>query len=264
MNNQSPLHGECDNLLSLSSSESLPNNKPAGFFTTLDGWATRLCISKIVPAFLVLLCAGLHAEIDLAPLTKAIPEKTAVTPKRQRRLLIFYLRDDAKIIQLANALFTEMGKKTGAFEAAVTKDPRMFEKDRLNVFDAVLFNNTANVERYLLKKEFRDNLLSFVEEGGGVVGLHQALNGGFNIKHENSQLNWPEYSRLLGAKFDKHSWSPNGTWPVAVEDVEHPINAAFADSFHESKGIRFVGSFRIKDELRRFRDFSRKESRVLL
>ncbi len=251
-------------MLSLSFSESLPKNKPAGFHTTLESWAARLCIAKIVPAFLVLLCAGLHAEIDLAPLTEAIPEKTAVTPKRQRRLLVFYLRDDAKIIQLANALFTEMGKKTGAFEAVVTKDPRMFEKDRLNVFDAVLLNNTSNIERYLLRKEYRANLLNFVEEGGGVVGLHQALNGGFNIKHENSQLNWPEYSRLLGAKFDKHSWSPNGTWPVAVEDVEHPVNAAFADSFHESKGIRFVGSFRIKDELRRFRDFSRKESRVLL
>ncbi|MDA0840038.1 MAG: ThuA domain-containing protein [Planctomycetota bacterium] len=211
-----------------------------------------------------LLTTCLRAELDLTSLTKAIPETPSATPERQRRLLVYYIKDDVKIIQLANALFSQMGKKTGAFEAVVSNDSRMFETDRLNVFDAVLFNNTANIERYILKREYRENLLKFVDEGGGVIGIHQALNGGFNLKHQDTELNWPAYSQLLGAKFDNHSWSPNGTWPVAVEDAEHPINAAFADLYHESKGIRFVGTFRIQDELRRFRDFSRKESRVLL
>ena len=46
-------------------------------------------------------------------------------------------------IPTANLAFELMGRKTGAFETVVSRDPEVFRPESLRQFDAVFFNNTV-------------------------------------------------------------------------------------------------------------------------
>jgi hypothetical protein len=70
----------------------------------------------------------------------------------------------------ANDAFALMGHKTGAFETTVSQDPRVFEPESLNRFDAVFFNNT--VGNCFTNKDLRRNLAGIVVGGGGLLGVH--------------------------------------------------------------------------------------------
>ena len=76
----------------------------------------------------------------------AIPTKALVPPRKPRKLLIFDLNvgyGGHASIRTANAAFTRMGQKTGAFATVVSRDPSIFRPDSLRQFDAVFFNNNV-------------------------------------------------------------------------------------------------------------------------
>ncbi|MEJ2704809.1 MAG: twin-arginine translocation signal domain-containing protein, partial [Sedimentisphaerales bacterium] len=63
---------------------------------------------------------------DRQRIEAAIPKKAFATPRRPRKLLIFDLNvgyGGHGSIPAANTAFTLMGKRTGAFETVVSKDP---------------------------------------------------------------------------------------------------------------------------------------------
>ena len=102
---------------------------------------------------------------------QAIPAKAPAAPKQARKLLVFTLNvgygDGHLSIPYANLAFTLMGKKTGAFETVVSRDPEMFRPRTLRQFDAVFFNNT--VGNLFTDAELRRSLLEFVSGGGGLL-----------------------------------------------------------------------------------------------
>lgn len=116
-----------------------------------------------------------------------------------------------------------------------TEDPAWFEAERLAEFDAVVWAlPTGDTLSDLQKASFR----TFVEGGGGFVGLHSA---------GDSSHTWDWYrENLIGAGYRGHPGDPNvrdGT--LHVEDTDHVAtlglpaewNAAdewysFADSVH--------------------------------
>ena len=78
-----------------------------------------------------------------AKIEKAIPAEAPARPKRPRKLLIFdvnvgYGGHPSRFH--ANLAFTLMGKKTGAFETVISRDPAVFERESLEQFDAVFLN----------------------------------------------------------------------------------------------------------------------------
>jgi hypothetical protein len=100
----------------------------------------------------------------------ALPERAPATPKRTRKLLIF----DLNVIYpghpsrfYANLAFQEMGKKTGAFDVVISRDPAVFEKENLAEFDAVFLNNT--VGNLFEDPALRQSLVEFVYGGGGLL-----------------------------------------------------------------------------------------------
>lgn len=117
------------------------------------------------------LCADAGAP---ARIEAALPQKAPAVPKRPRRLLIFDLNvgygNGHPSIPAANEAFTLMGKRTGAFETVVTRDPAIFERESLKNFDAVFLNNT--VGNLFEDPALRQNLLEFVYGGGGLMGVH--------------------------------------------------------------------------------------------
>jgi sugar phosphate isomerase/epimerase/type 1 glutamine amidotransferase len=192
------------------------------------------------------------SQADRARIIAALPDQTPAAPKPARRLLIF----DLNVVYgghpsrfYANLAFQEMGRKTGAFEVAITRDPAVFEKETLSQFDAVLLNNT--VGNQFDDPRLRQNLLEFVYGGGGLMGIHGTTMA-FWRWGENGGDDWPEFGRMLGARGANHRDMQERV-VMKVDSPGHPLMRPFP-----SEG------FELSDEFFRVGDpFSRDRVRVL-
>ena len=201
-------------------------------------------------------CPGAESFIKNAEETRrieqAIPAQAAAKPSKPRRLLIFTLNvgyGGHPSIAYANEAFTLMGRKTGAFETLVSDDPSVFERQSLETFDAVFFNNT--VGNCFTNVSWRRNLQEFVSGGGGLMGVH-GTSVAFTL-WPGAVENWEEFGFLLGARGAAHKESDERVW-IRNEDPRNPVARAF-----EPQGFEF------RDEFFRFGDpYSRNRVRVLL
>ncbi len=195
--------------------------------------------------------AETHQRIE-----QALPEKATVPPAKPRRLLIFnrnieYDGHRASILAGSEA-FKRFGEKTGAFEATISEDPAVFDRDSLRQFDAVFFNN--NIGNTLPEPERRKNLLEFVTAGGGLMGVH-----GTSVAFTKWQWppveDWPEFGHMLGARGANHRGGYlQEPIVMGLDDPSHPLLGAFGGS-----------EYPWTDEIFRFHDpYSRKNVRVLL
>jgi type 1 glutamine amidotransferase/sugar phosphate isomerase/epimerase len=187
---------------------------------------------------------------------KAQPGQATVRPLKPRRLLIFnrnleYDGHRASILAGSEA-FQQFGQRTGAFEATVSEDPALFDRDSLRRFDAVFLNNS--IGSCVAEPERRKNLLEFVTAGGGLMGVH-----GTSIAFMKWQWppveDWTEFGHMIGARGANHR---GGYFqePVvmALDDRDHPLLRVFEGN-----------SYDWSDEIFRFHDpYSRKNVRVLL
>ena len=90
-----------------------------------------------------------------------------------------------------------------------TEDAAVFSGDELAKFDAVIFLNTSGD---ILDAEQKVAFQSYIEAGGGYVGIHSA---------SDTEYNWEWYGGLVGAYFGDH---PAGLAEanILIEDPTHP------------------------------------------
>jgi len=124
-----------------------------------------------------------------------------------------------------------MGKKTGAFDVVISRDPNVFLPDSLKQYDAICFNNTVRLnfspER---TPEICKSILDFVKGGKGIIGIHAATDNFYD---------WPEGQKIMGSYFTAHPWTAGGGWAIKIDEPEHPLMVPF-------KGHK---GFRIDDEI---------------
>ncbi len=181
----------------------------------------------------------------------AIPSKAFAAPGKQRKLLIFDLNvgyGGHGSIPTANLAFTLMGKKTGAFETVISKDPSVFEPDDLKQFDAVFLNNT--VGNLFEDAKLRQSLLEFVYGGGGLMGVH-GTSVAFT-RWPGAHEDWPEFGIMIGARGASHKANDEHVF-IKLDDPDHPVNQPFG-----GKGYDY------KDEFFRVHEpYSRERVRVI-
>ena len=207
-------------------------------------------MKTLIPSFLVVSAAifvvANNPSTEQAPagaaekIAEAMPQDAYAKPEKPRRLLVFSKTNGFrhKSIATGKMLLTEMGKSTGAFEAVISDDLDHFEAGRLATFDAVCFlsttqnvflphpqqmkNMTAEEKDAAMAREGRlkDNLMRFIKDGGGFVGIHAAT---------DTCYEWPEYGRMINGYFDGHPWNANTNVSIKVEPGEekHPLVAMF-------------------------------------
>jgi type 1 glutamine amidotransferase len=185
------------------------------------------------------------APDDLAKITAAMPAKATATPKKPRRLLVFW-RADAILhkngVPAANHAIELLGEKTGAFTADFSRDYEALDSKVLANYDTLVLNSTAHL---VIPDSAKQALLDFARRGGGVVGIHAAI---------DTFRQWPEGAAIVGATFGGHPWGPAGTWAVKIEDPDHPLLRAFGGR-----------NFKIRDELYEMDNpYQRGDRRVLL
>jgi len=134
------------------------------------------------------------------------------------------------------------GEKTGAFRTDFTRDYAAFDPKVLANYDAIVMNSTAHL---VMPESAKQAYLEFVRNGGGVIGIHAAI---------DTFRNWPEGAAVIGATFGNHPWHPTGTWAVKLEEPDHPLLRAWGGK-----------NFRMHDEFYEMGDpYTRADRRVLL
>jgi type 1 glutamine amidotransferase len=158
-------------------------------------------------------------------IAQVLPDKPYAKPEQPRKLLLFSKTGGFRHGSIATGklAFTELGKKTGAFETVISDDLAQFEADNLKNYDAVCFlSTTGNVFAGDPTREARlkENLQKYVKSGGGFVGIHAAT----DTCHE-----WPEYGKMVNGFFDGHPWGAGTMVSVKVEPGQenHPLVAMF-------------------------------------
>lgn len=191
------------------------------------------------------------SDEDRAKIMAALPEAAPASPKQPRKLLIF----DVNVVYgghpsrfYANLAFQEMGKKTGAFEVVISRDPAVFEKETLSQFDAVFLNNT--VGNQFTDPNLRQNLLEFVYGGGGLMGVHGTAVAFWDW--DGGGDDWPEFGRMLGGRGARHREAQEKCF-MKMDSPGHPLLASFPNE-----------GFELSDEFFRVGDpYSRDRVRVL-
>lgn len=189
---------------------------------------------------------------ELKRIEAALPAKAPAVPRKPRRLLIFDLNvgyGGHGSITTANTAFTLMGKKTGAFETVVSRDPAVFKPESLRTFDAVFFNNT--VGNCFEAPELRQSLVEFVYSGGGLMGVH-GTSVAFT-KWPGAIEDWPEFGIMIGGRGANHKANDEHVF-IKLDDPTHPVNQVFGGR-----------DFDYRDEFFRVHEpYSRDRVRVLL
>ena len=192
------------------------------------------------------------SDEDRAKIAAALPGEAPAFPKKARKLLIF----DVNVAYgghpsrfYANLAMQETGRKTGAFEVVISRDPTVFKKENLAEFDAVFLNNT--VGNQFEDPELRQNLLEFVYGGGGLMGVHGTAVAFWRWGADGGD-DWPEFGRMLGGRGANHRDAQEHAY-MKVDSPGHPIMAPFP-----------VDGFELRDEFFRVGDpYSRDRVRVL-
>lgn len=171
----------------------------------------------------------------------ALPKKAPAKPKKHRVILINSLMiKDGKpfrspsydTIPVLDYMMEQMGKQTGAYDVVISNDIEMFRPEKIKQFDAICFCNSSGV--LFDDPDLRASLLAYVNNGGGVIGIHDAI---ATFVQWPKYDQWPVFGQIIGGTENGgHPWN---MVPLAmkVEDPENPINAVF-----KGKGdIQFTG-----------------------
>ena len=168
---------------------------------------------------------------DRKKIDDALPAAAHAKPQKPRRLLVSTLcvRDGRVIrghpsIPFAEYALAQMGKKLGAYEVVSSDSIEMFRTQNLRQFDAVCFNNTLGV--LFEDQGLRDSLLSWVADGGGVVGFHAAL--ATFVQHPVYDQ-WPAFGQMLGGTENGgHPWKPDEKTWLKLDGPPSPLTKMFS------------------------------------
>jgi len=189
--------------------------------------------------------------------------KPQVQPKKPRKLLVFSVSHGYfhTAIPYGQKAIPLLGQATGAFEATVSDDPALFEPERLKAFDAVFFNNAnrdvfrpenfdklpAEEKKQVEARDARlkESFRAYLAGGRGLAVIHAGV---------AALREWPEYGRIIGARFQNHPWTAGSKVGMKVEEPGHPLCRALTQP-----------RFPIVDEVYQLADpYSRRLCRVLV
>jgi type 1 glutamine amidotransferase len=197
----------------------------------------------------------------------ALPQTAIVAPKAARRVLVYSATAGFRhsSIPTGKLALEQMGQSSGAYEAVVSDDPANFEVEALKAFDAVVLLSPTQ-DFFMPKKQkpdfsdeewawlqarhnrLVDNLIGYVEQGGGLVGIHAASDSCYG--HQG-------YGEMIGGYFDGHPWWKNTNVTIVVEDPEHGTMKPVFEG---------IDDFRLVEEIYQYRNdpYSRENLRILL
>jgi type 1 glutamine amidotransferase len=178
----------------------------------------------LTPAEIERRAADIRANIDAA-----IPNKPIATPKKARKLLVIESLEGMShnTIPLTNVMIQRMGEKTGAWTTVFSNDLSNLRYPKVREYDAIFLNSI--VGEFLPDPALRADLVRYVNEGGGIGGIHGT---------PWASRNWDEFADMIGAQSAPHRIE-NGI--IRLYDKDSPIVGPFnhEDLPHREEYYRF-------------------------
>jgi len=145
----------------------------------------------------------------------AIPNKPIAAPKKARKLLVIESLEGMShnTIPLTNVMIQRMGEKTGAWTTVFSNDLSNLRYPKVKEYDAVFLNSI--VGEFMPDPAMRADLVRYVNEGGGLGGIHGT---------PWASRNWDEFAEMIGAQSAPHRIE-NGV--LKVYDKDNPIVRPF-------------------------------------
>ena len=180
-----------------------------------------------------------------ASIEAAMPAKLLVPAQKPRRILVlsrsmgYYHR----ATPLGKVFFENVQKTFKGYSFVLSDDPEDYRPENLTKYDALILNNGTGIHALLKAPETHKGIIQFVQDGGGIMCIHAASDGG-----------WPEYNEMIGSRFGGHPWTSGGTHAFLNEDASHGMTKQFGSAFP------------LRDEIYVSKDpfFDREKFRVLI
>jgi hypothetical protein len=130
-----------------------------------------------------------------ARIDAAIPNKPIAAPKKARKLLVIESLEGMShnTIPLTNVMIQRMGEKTGAWTTVFSNDLSNLRYPKVKEYDAIFLNSI--VGEFLPDPAMRADLVRYVNEGGGIGGIHGT---------PWASRNWDEFAEMIGAQSAPH------------------------------------------------------------
>ena len=156
-------------------------------------WAIALCVLLIALLLEVRARRAARGPETCRGSDERVGPDTMTVRPSSFRVLVFTKHQgySHRSIPAAVAAMHTLGARHG-FTVLATDDANLFVDDALRAFSAVIFLNTTG---NILSEEQKAAVERYVHAGGGVVGIHSAL---------DTESGWAWYHRLLGADFANH------------------------------------------------------------
>lgn len=154
----------------------------------------------------------------------------------QGRILIYtrsYTPDNKGYIHENRAASVAALQKIAAdlhVEADASEDPAVFTPENLKRYRVIVFSNSNN-EAFATQPQ-RDAFKSWIEHGGGWVGIHSA---------SGSERNWDWFAQMVGGRFLMHPKKQKFT--VHVADPTSPVMKGVPADFTVDDECYFVKRF---------------------
>jgi type 1 glutamine amidotransferase len=149
---------------------------------------------------------------------EAIPSQIVAPPKKPRKLLVLDLNvayPGHASIPVVNYALKKLADHTGAFQVVFDNNLDNLRYPAIKQFDAIFMNNTVGM--IFADATVRESVMQFVQEGGGLAGIHGAT-------HAN--MDWPDFSKMLGGWGGVHREPTEKVW-IKLNDPNSPLNAGF-------------------------------------
>lgn len=158
-------------------------------------------------------------------------EASTIDEQSDQRILIFSKTDGWRhdSIETGRDALIRWADEKGV-SAHTTEDASEFSASNLSGYQAVVFLNTTEE---VFNDNQREAFKSYIQNGGGFVGVHSAT---------DTEYEWPWYNKLVGAYFNGHPRVQTAT--LLVHNQDHPSTVMLPDEFEK------------RDEWYNFRDFN--------
>jgi uncharacterized protein len=149
-------------------------------------------------------------------------------------------RPQPDVLSVAERHFAEISQ--GKFQVTMTQDGAEISRDKLGQYQAVVFFTAIHPPGV-----DQEGLIEWVRNGGAFAGIHSTA---------NTFQNNPAFGEMLGAFYDRRPWRtrehPQTKVRLIIEDKAHPATRDWGESFE------------IADDIYQFKNFDRKQARLLI
>jgi type 1 glutamine amidotransferase len=136
-----------------------------------------------------------------------------------------------------------LAASSGAFTVEHTEDASVFTASLYDRIDAIFFLQVTGSPP--LSQNQKDRLLSFIGCGAAFIGVHASADSGDG---------WPEYTEMLGARFQAHPHQGRDAQGGALVGLISEASFNIEDDTHPAtEPWRGRGSFAFDDEIYRYR-----------